>query len=521
MVDVSEACLLDYIYSSGGKVKNADLLKTYKPFISHNDLQLRAQYRQEFKRIIDTIAVCKSENGEKYLVLKKKYKQLIQEREGGVEEGWSCDGPELQSWSPAAQHGSSVMAARKPPLVSWCGMPAITVSEAQQQDPTEDRQQSRTSCSERSLKRAIWRRRAARDKMAPAGQKTCFADVLSPGSAAEAWLDFLVVEKTDSCPSLLVENPALPEEHLQLTDKEEELNKDSGSKSESEQEEESTGSVGSVAVALDPMEKEWMYSAACARLPHLTQLLKHDASLANKKDFTSFTALHWAAKHGKQDMAVAMVHAGADVNTKAHVSNYPQFAVFMRKVALYSRRRGSDTAKKVEVGGWRLEGAPPQLLSTGQRGVQLQEPRLCPLCHALSPFSLISPCLLRARSGGHVTWDAQGGYTPLHIAALHGHRHIIELLITTYGAKENLRDYSGHLASHYLNIHKTEEETAELISEYHSPAQASERRNRKLTSLFQSRKKWGSAEELAPVPEERAVPHQLMIPAFRPRKFSR
>ncbi|KAL7864322.1 hypothetical protein AOLI_G00157420 [Acnodon oligacanthus] len=115
----------------------------------------------------------------------------------------------------------------------------------------------------------------------------------------------------------------------------------------------------------------------------------------------------------------------------------------------------------------------------------------------------------------------QGGYTPLHIAALHGHRHIIDLLITTYGAKENLRDYSGQLASHYLNMQRIAEESSELTPEYHSPAQVNERRNRKLTSLFQSRKKWGSAEDLAPVPEERTAPHQLMIPAFRPRKFSR
>lgn len=59
------------------------------------------------------------------------------------------------------------------------------------------------------------------------------------------------------------------------------------------------------------------------------------------------------------------------------------------------------------------------------------------------------------------------------------------------------------------------------VNECHSLTQAGERRNRKITSLFHSMKKWGSAEELAPVPEERTVAHQLMLPAFRPRKFSR
>ncbi|CAB1414109.1 unnamed protein product [Pleuronectes platessa] len=32
------------------------------------------------------------------------------------------------------------------------------------------------------------------------------------------------------------------------------------------------------------------------------------------------TALHWAAKHGNEDMAALVVNAGADVNTKSHVS---------------------------------------------------------------------------------------------------------------------------------------------------------------------------------------------------------
>ncbi|KAK6308345.1 hypothetical protein J4Q44_G00216160 [Coregonus suidteri] len=232
-------------------------------------------------------------------------------------------------------------------------------------------------------------------------------------------------------------SPSVSEEPLVHSNGEDELDRDSGSKSESEeQEEECTGSMGSTPVALDPVEKEWIYSAACGRLSDLAQLLQQEPSLANKKDFTS-TALHWAAKHGKEDMANMMANAGADVNTKS-------------------------------------------------------------------------------------------GYTPLHIAALHGHRHILELLIGTYGAKENLRDYSGHLACQYLNIREPTEEDRAAPEEIQFPefhvAQARDRsRNRKLTSLFQSKKKWGSAEELAPVEEERVAlaPHQLMVPAFRPRKFSR
>ncbi|KAM9342406.1 ankyrin repeat domain-containing protein SOWAHC [Pholidichthys leucotaenia] len=356
MSDVSEESLLDYFCAAGGssgKVRNADMLKTFKPFIGHSDLQLRAKYREEFKFIIDRIAVVKSENGEKYLILKKKYRNLLQERDV---KNQGTDGGQLSHHSPA----------RTTAAVQW----------------EVDEQMSYVESDT-----------AAEDQLVGTASIQC-----GPHPA-----------------------PVLPAQ----SNAEDELDRDSGSKSESEQDEECTGSMGSAAVALDPIEKEWIYSAAGARVPDLSQLLRQDPSLANKK-----TALHWAAKHGNEDMATLVVNAGADVNVKS-------------------------------------------------------------------------------------------GYTPLHIAALHGHQHILDLLAGTYGAKENLRDYSGHLACHYLNIKEAggAEEECELQFQV---TQARERfKNRKLASLFHSKKKWGSAEELAPIEEERTASHQLALPPFRPRKFSR
>uniref|UniRef100_A0A3Q2XQF0 SOWAHA-C winged helix-turn-helix domain-containing protein n=1 Tax=Hippocampus comes TaxID=109280 RepID=A0A3Q2XQF0_HIPCM len=310
MSEVSEESLLDYFYStagSSGKVRNADILKTFKPFIGHTDVQLRAKYREEFKVIIDRIAVVKSENGEKYLFLKKKYRQLLQARDKDKTDLPDVDGQ---------RHLSST------------AVPATAQWEVTDTSPRAPQQ------------------RECRDELISCSE---------PDSATE----------------------------------------------------------------LDPLEKEWIYFAAGARVPDLCQLLRQDPSLANKK-----TALHWAAKHGNEDMATLIANAGADVNTKS-------------------------------------------------------------------------------------------GYTPLHIAALHGHQKILDLLVGTYGAKENLRDYSGHLALQYLN--PKEADAAEF-----QVSQARERnRNRKLASLFHSKKKWGSAEDLAPIEEERTTSHQLALPAFRPRKFSR
>ncbi|KAE8292776.1 Ankyrin repeat domain-containing protein SOWAHB [Larimichthys crocea] len=281
MSDVSEETLLDYFSSTGGgsgRVKNADMLKTFKPFIGHADLQLRdkskahiyqkqtldilhvfnAKYREEFKLIIDRIAVVKSENGEKYLVLKKKYRQMLHERDA-KHPGTDGDGQ---------RHSSP---ARTPATAQWDTTDASTSSSS---SPHHQKEQQ---------------------------------DEREPDGAAEA------VRAVSQHPVVLIQEPSAQ------SNKEDDLDKDSGSKSESEQDEESTGSMGSAAVALDPLEKEWIYSAAGARVPDLSQLLRQDPSLANKKDFTS-TALHWAAKHGSEDMAALVADAGADVNTKSHVS---------------------------------------------------------------------------------------------------------------------------------------------------------------------------------------------------------
>ncbi|KAL1250343.1 hypothetical protein QQF64_021348 [Cirrhinus molitorella] len=244
MGEISEASLLDYIWSSGGKVKNSDLSKTYKHFINHSDLQLRAKYREEFKLIIDRIAVVKSENGEKYLVLKKKYKQQMQERESAAGKG----GQPIKQILPNPQNElrvsnpgqNCIPAAQKPAMVAWCSGPMIMVTE----EPEPDQNDNADS-------------------------------TLSPPAIEEK-----------------------PEE-LSASDREDELDKDSGSKSESEQDEECGGSLGSTAVALEPLEKEWIFSAASGKLSHLTHLLKQDSSLANKKDFTS--------EGGKSDPRVALM----------------------------------------------------------------------------------------------------------------------------------------------------------------------------------------------------------------------
>ncbi|XP_049690364.1 ankyrin repeat domain-containing protein SOWAHC [Accipiter gentilis] len=74
--------------------------------------------------------------------------------------------------------------------------------------------------------------------------------------------------------------------------------------SSAEEEGSTTGSV-----ALDPLEHAWMLSASDGRWESLEGLLSCEPALLCKRDFiTGFTVLHWAAKHGRQELLATLVN---------------------------------------------------------------------------------------------------------------------------------------------------------------------------------------------------------------------
>ncbi|XP_034760539.2 ankyrin repeat domain-containing protein SOWAHC-like [Acipenser ruthenus] len=64
-------------------------------------------------------------------------------------------------------------------------------------------------------------------------------------------------------------------------------------------------------VQLDSMERDWFRFAALGNAAALGQLLKQDPTLASKR-----TARHWAAKHGRLEMAEMIAKAGVGVSIK-------------------------------------------------------------------------------------------------------------------------------------------------------------------------------------------------------------
>ena len=57
--------------ANGGRITNHDLVKSYKRWLT--DPQEKENARAQFKDYVNTLATIKQENGEKYLLLKKKF----------------------------------------------------------------------------------------------------------------------------------------------------------------------------------------------------------------------------------------------------------------------------------------------------------------------------------------------------------------------------------------------------------------------------------------------------------------
>ncbi|XP_018418460.1 PREDICTED: ankyrin repeat domain-containing protein SOWAHC [Nanorana parkeri] len=71
-----------------------------------------------------------------------------------------------------------------------------------------------------------------------------------------------------------------------------------------------------------------------------------------------------------------------------------------------------------------------------------------------SPDELLATLLTHARQNRvpvNINARASGGYTPLHLAAMHGHLDVIKLLVGAYDADLDIRDYSGRKAWQYLS----------------------------------------------------------------------
>ncbi|CAD7687907.1 unnamed protein product [Nyctereutes procyonoides] len=69
---VSQAAVLGFLLEHGGQVRSCDLLSRFKPLLDAGDPRGRAARRDRFKQFVNDVAVVKEFDGVKFVVLKKK-----------------------------------------------------------------------------------------------------------------------------------------------------------------------------------------------------------------------------------------------------------------------------------------------------------------------------------------------------------------------------------------------------------------------------------------------------------------
>ncbi|XP_062342137.1 ankyrin repeat domain-containing protein SOWAHA-like [Osmerus eperlanus] len=77
-MEVTQDAILKVIVEEGGKLKNSELVSKFKDSLNCADQAEKKQYRDLFKRFVNNVAVVKEIEEVKYVVIRKKYQHLIQ-----------------------------------------------------------------------------------------------------------------------------------------------------------------------------------------------------------------------------------------------------------------------------------------------------------------------------------------------------------------------------------------------------------------------------------------------------------
>ncbi|XP_025425366.1 ankyrin repeat domain-containing protein SOWAHB isoform X3 [Sipha flava] len=267
--DLSLESVRDFMIMNGGKVTNHDLVTHFKYFLTNP--QNRAEARHQFKEIVNTVAtVIRGEDGEKYLMLKRRFRVA------------GCVGLSLE---PSMSSASSLTS-----LTSYPGLSAVHHSLSQDSLIDPPRFQQRSPMVSPSAR-----------------QPPPYRPPPSP-----------IVSPNDCSPTKEAAPPVPPRrrssEKIRLIESNE--NVIINFKDNYNDKDEDTISMTS----LDPKTKEWVIKSAQCDYQALAKMASENPRIAKFKDpITSYTALHWASKHGNMDLVKMLAGTyGANVNAKTN-----------------------------------------------------------------------------------------------------------------------------------------------------------------------------------------------------------
>ncbi|XP_074765669.1 ankyrin repeat domain-containing protein SOWAHC [Athene noctua] len=308
--ELRQESVVRFLAARGGRARNAELLEHFRDWLSPPEPGRRAAARHRFKELVNAVATVRQEpgTGVKYVHLRRRY--CAPEPPAAAlspEEAEAARGSAERPSPPPSPRASAEEAPPLPPAGEDAGgrpQPAGRRGEPPRPSPAAGGGQRKGSRRGPPPGRgggggeepAV----AAGPGRPPPAEEAGAAEG-APGAAAQGGSRRSLREAArGGSPQL--KRGALPGGTRGRGGGD----SDSASVASSSAEEE--GSTTG-AVALDPLEHAWMLSASDGRWESLEGLLSCEPALLCKRDFiTGFTVLHWAAKHGRQELLATLVN---------------------------------------------------------------------------------------------------------------------------------------------------------------------------------------------------------------------
>ncbi|KAM6291380.1 ankyrin repeat domain-containing protein SOWAHC [Porphyrio hochstetteri] len=305
--ELRQDAVVRFLAARGGRARNAELLEHFRDWLSPPEPDRRAAARQRFKEVVNAVATVRQEpdTGVKYVHLRRRYctpeTPVAAALTPGEEKAAAKDSAERPSPPPSPRAG-----AEEPP-------PEGEDADSRPQpagrrgDPPRPSPAAGGGQRKGSRRGPLPGRGGGGEEAAvaagpgrPLPSEETGTTEGAPGAAAQGGGRRSLREAARGG------SPQLKRGALPGGARGRGGDSDSASVASSSAEEE--GSTTG-AVALDPLEHAWMLSASDGRWESLEGLLSCEPALLCKRDFiTGFTVLHWAAKHGRQELLATLVN---------------------------------------------------------------------------------------------------------------------------------------------------------------------------------------------------------------------
>uniref|UniRef100_A0A8D2DT49 Sosondowah ankyrin repeat domain family member A n=1 Tax=Sciurus vulgaris TaxID=55149 RepID=A0A8D2DT49_SCIVU len=430
---VSQAAVLGFLQERGGKVRNSELLSRFKPLLDAGDPRGRAARRDRFKQFVNDVAVVKELDGVKFVVLRKKPRPSE-----GPESMVPCipgapappskatSVPQGENSAPGAPYSASAQPAvdsledPTPPsepqdtpgapaseLIQATGVP-LSVSAQHPEGPADPRAPAfrLTLPSEGPSAEVAPPASTPSEEASPSAEPP--DPESGPGAAQGPPIPTLRAPPQKPCmlPVRCVLGPAA----LRVRAEEQGLRRQMS-------EEPSPRSSPLLLRRLSVEESGLGLNLGPGRSPHLRRLSRAGPRLLSP-DTEEMPA-------APPPSAVPLEPAEHEWLVRAATGHWTH-----QLHGLLLRDRGLAAKRDFISGFTALHWAA----KSGDREMALQLVEV-------------------ARRGGapiDVNARSHGGYTPLHLAALHGHEDAAVLLVVRLGAQVHVRDHSGRRAYQYL-----------------------------------------------------------------------